>query len=237
MSLQTRSADLQYINDILLTKDLDVLEAALYLLLRPLQQYLTQLPTGYDLGISLRARLQALAGGWETFHALGCSLSNYASATESFNFSNKDVELQFSFYPNTDAASLQAEVSTSPVKPAHQALSAPSVETPTRPSVAASRAEQRAPTTPAAKATVHPVDNSMLTINFGTVGDMMSGDWLAKLAETTKDRMDIQSQFTFLNKARVLIRTESEGLETRRKLLTCRLLALSCYCEFCTLSS
>lgn len=223
----------QQVNNLLMTNDLVVLEAALYLLLRPLQQYLSQLPTSHDLGVSLRQRLLALSGGWEPLHTRGSSLSDYTSSSDDLTFSGIDSEYHFSFYSNMEAVSSHAESSTSPTKPTVAPLpgGSSSMETPTRPTLATARSEGRVPQTPGAKATVHPLENNLVSVNFGKVRDSKE-EWYPSLISVVQDRMDSHAQITLLNKARVLMQSENGNLDTRRKLLACRLLALSCYRKF-----
>ncbi|ORX40510.1 hypothetical protein BD324DRAFT_596040 [Kockovaella imperatae] len=66
--------------DLLLTNDLDVLIATLFVILRPAQQYGTQTPfeTGY--GTKIRRRLNSIFRGWDVFHGHNVKLSQILTA-------------------------------------------------------------------------------------------------------------------------------------------------------------
>ncbi|GMK58897.1 hypothetical protein CspeluHIS016_0603390 [Cutaneotrichosporon spelunceum] len=214
------------INDLLLTTDLDVLQAALYVLLRPLQQYSTQMPTSPELGYSIRARLLALTRGWDRLTLANCSLVEYASSSEPIELPDAAATLQIQFYQTPDPAAVPA--CSDPVKP-----TAPSnpLETPTRPTLASARSEQRMAVTPTAKAIAPAVDSSSVTVDLGNVVNTMGDDYLDRLAQTIEEnRMEADDQLGALNRVRVVLLTDD--LKTRRKLLSNRLLALACYLSF-----
>lgn len=218
----------QVVNDLLLTTDLDVLEGALYVLLRPLQQYLTQMPTSTELGNSIRGRLLALTRGWDRFHLADCNLVKYASSPEPIELPDAAAQLQLQFYPPIDPS---VPVEALPAPPKAAPVLANPHETPTRPTVASARSEQRLAVTPAAKAVTPAVDSSMVTVDLGNVAKTMSDDYLDRIAQLTEEhRMDVEDQLIALNKTRLILFTRD--VETRRKLLSNRLLALACYSEF-----
>lgn len=210
----------------LLTTDLDVLEGALYVLLRPLQQYLTKMPTSSELSASIRARLLALTRGWDRFHMADCNLVKYASSPDPIELPEAAATLQLQFYPPIDPA---APVEPLPAPPKSAPIANP-LETPTRPTMSTARSEQRLAVTPAAKAVAPTVDSSMVTVDLGNIAKTMGEGYLDRLAQITEEHpMEVEDQLIALNKTRLILQTTDVGV--RRKLLSNRLLALACYSE------
>ncbi|MDA4809996.1 hypothetical protein NY486_29600, partial [Enterobacter hormaechei] len=100
-----------------------------------------------------RQRLLALARGWDRFHLAGIDLVAFASNPEPLVLPDDVATLHLQFYPPQDSA---AAPSASPVKATHSALAAPH-ETPTRPSLAHAKSEQRAALTPLQSKIPQPV--------------------------------------------------------------------------------
>ncbi|CAK9787037.1 hypothetical protein CC85DRAFT_263373 [Cutaneotrichosporon oleaginosum] len=212
------------INDLLLTNDMDVLEGALYVFLRPLQQYLTQMPTSPELGKSIRARLLALTRGWDSLRKADCSILNYASCLDPIELNDAAATIQLQFYkPFQPSTALE---------PTPDKVAPPdTVETPTRPTLASARSESRIAVTPAAKATAPAVDNSSVTVDLGIVSKTMGANYLDRLAQTFEEHhMNVDDQLSALNRVRLVVLTQD--IATRRKLLSNRFLALACYTTF-----
>jgi len=104
------TADLQHIYNLLLTTDLDILESALSVLLRPAQQYTSQTPFEPGQGPRLSHRLLTLARGWEKFHSRGLDLATLASANE-VHLPDDLRQVQIQFYPALEAQSRQTSSS------------------------------------------------------------------------------------------------------------------------------
>lgn len=211
-----------------MTNDPDVLQAALFVLQRSLQQYGTQLPVTPELAQSIRARLLALSKGWDRFSLADLDLEKLASETGKLEIPDDVAQLKLQFYPPAGVAGAVA----SPAKSIQQSSSAPTAQdTPTRP---AHRAPSSAAVTPLAVATAKAAptpDNGMVTVDLGNILNTMTPDnYLQKVAKLpTAHKMDVTEQLNALNKIRVIL--FSGDRESRRKLLSSRLLALACYSE------
>ena len=181
-------------NDLLLTSDMDVLHAALFVLLRPAQQYNTGMPFEPGQGAKLSQRLLTFAKGWEKFPSRGLDLVTLASSEE-IPLPEDMRLLQLHFYPLPKAAN-----DTNP-------------ETP----------ERRSPTTQTEHYIEGPVSvNLDVNESFDEVHDRLT--LLAK-----ENRISIEDQLIALNKVRLVIMMMNE--ETRRKMISIRLLSLATYGE------
>lgn len=218
------SADRQYVNDLLLTNDSEVLHGALFVFLRSLQQYGTQLPVTPELAQSIRARLLALSRGWDRFSLAGLDLAELASTTEKLEVPDDVAQLKLQFYPPAGIAGAVA----SPAKQA--STSTTNQETPTRPSHKAAPSQAVTPHV-ASKAAPTP-DNGMVTVDLGNILTTMTPEnYLEHVAKLpVEHKMDVTEQLNALNKIRVIL--FSGDRESRRKLLSNRLVALACYSEF-----
>lgn len=215
-------------NDLLLTNDPDVLQAALFVLQRSLQQYGTQLPVTPELAQSIRARLLALSKGWDRFSLADLDLEKLASETGKLEIPDDVAQLKLQFYPPAGVAGAVA----SPAK-ATTAAAPAAQDTPTRPS---NRPPQSMAVTPhqnVAKPLPTP-DNGMVTVDLGNILTTMTPDnYLQQVAQLPTDyKMDVNEQLNALNKIRVIL--FSGDRDSRRKLLSSRLLALACYSELPT---
>jgi E3 ubiquitin-protein ligase HUWE1 len=180
------------------------------------------MPTTPELGNSIRARLLALTRGWDRLPMADCSLVKYASSPEPIELNDVAATIQLQFYQPFDPSAAPEPAASVKAAPANP------LETPTRPTLASARSESRLAVTPAAKVTAPAVDSSSITVDLGNVAKTMGDDYLDRLAQTIEDnRMDVEDQLTALNRVRLVVLTKD--LETRRKLLSNRLLALTCY--------
>lgn len=209
-----------------MTNDPEVLHAALFVFLRSLQQYGTQLPVTPELAQSIRARLLALSRGWDRFSLAGLDLAELASSTEKLEIPDDVAQLKLQFYPPAGVAGAVA----SPVKQAHTSLTSAVQDTPTRPSKTAA---SHAVTPHAAPKTVLTPDNGMVTVDLGNILTTMTPEnYLQQVAKLpVEHRMDVTEQLSALNKIRVIL--FSGDRESRRKLLSSRLIALASYSKLC----
>lgn len=206
------------------------------MLLRPLQQYLSNMPTSPELSNSIRQRLLALTRGWDTLPLAQIDLVKYASSTEPLDGLENVPNLQLQFYPASGINSTGSAPETSPTKTSPSMSSQAGLETPTRPTLVSQRSEHRVAGTPLApKIPPVVVETTMVTVDLEPIAKM-SGDYIDKLATIADDnQMDIDDQLLAMSKIRVV--RFAKDVEARRKLLTCRLMALACYSKCCVSSS
>lgn len=230
MARPERELTKQYVNDLLLTNDPDVLQAALFVLQRSLQQYGTQLPVTPELAQSIRARLLALSKGWDRFSLADLDLEKLASSTEQLEIPDDVAQLKLQFYPPAGVAGAVASPAK-PILPAGSAAASAVQDTPTRPSNRPPPALAVTPHTTTVAKTAPTADNGMVTVDLGNILTTMTpDDYLQQVATLPAEYgMDVTEQLSALNKIRVIL--FSGDRESRRKLLTSRLLALACYSE------
>ncbi|ODN73426.1 hypothetical protein L202_07951 [Cryptococcus amylolentus CBS 6039] len=207
------------LSDLLLTNDLDVLQSAIFVLLRPAQQYAITTPLEPAQRHAILHRLVVLSRGWESLVHSGINLTSLASDQE-IEVPNALRHVQVSFYPTVQPTGAPGE--KSPTK----MLSPASVETPTRQrSVPHSKNS-----TPMARqvATTAPALSGPSLIDLGDVSISMREnfvDQLSALAE--REHIPLDDQYSVLNRLRLVLLMGDRC--TRRRLLSIRLLALATY--------
>ncbi|KAK4689594.1 E3 ubiquitin-protein ligase HUWE1, partial [Tremellales sp. Uapishka_1] len=198
------------LNDLLFTMDLDVLQAALFVLLRPVQQYTSQTPLDFERSHRLADRLLVLTRGWDLLASRGLDMATLASTTEDVALSPDLCNVQLTYYP---VATTSAPVEErSPVKPTSSLT-----ETPTRPRPSSHPSEKTltpAPAKPAAST------EGAVTVDLGNVGDTMTPfDYTDKIAALADENgIPLEEQFIAVNKVRLVVLMRES--ETRRKLIT-----------------
>ncbi|OCF44407.1 hypothetical protein I317_01667 [Kwoniella heveanensis CBS 569] len=106
--------------DLLLTSDLDVLHATIFVLLRPAQQYANQTPMDSAQRHAALHRLLTLSRGWEKLTSSGTDLTTLATTQVELPADLAEVSVQY--YPSSEPSS---------------STSVPALETPRRPTMKA----------------------------------------------------------------------------------------------------
>ncbi|EIW71937.1 hypothetical protein TREMEDRAFT_70589 [Tremella mesenterica DSM 1558] len=188
------------LHDLLGTTDMDVLHAALYLLLRPCQQYQSQTPVDASFASKIPNRLLALTKGWDQIHAHGLSLVDLADDSNICDIPLESRRVQFRFYPSKPTASSKSHATT---------RTPPKV----RPSVAGSK--------------TGPPDTSM-TLDLGSVADQSLPVVASKLERLCRQHsVPDHEHLAALTRSRVL--SDLSNSEKRQDLLSIRLLAMATY--------
>ncbi|WWD19760.1 hypothetical protein CI109_104224 [Kwoniella shandongensis] len=208
--------------DLLLTNDLDVLYAAIFVLLRPAQTYAVQTPLEPPQRHAILHRLLTLSRGWEKLINAGYDLASLASADE-FTLPDTLSSIQAQFYPTSQSSKLVEH--TSPAKPATSHL-----ETPTRPRHAL-QTHQSSSSTPLSKykpGSASQAGPAVIDLSaIATSSSFNYTDQLAILAE--ENHMSLEDQYLALNKLRLVILMKDK--RSRRQMLAIRLLALATYVQ------
>ncbi|OCF61440.1 hypothetical protein L486_01088 [Kwoniella mangroviensis CBS 10435] len=195
--------------DLLNTSDLEVLQSTIFVILRPAQQYANSTPFEPSQRHVILHRLLTLSRGWERFTNAGIDLPSLASSQD-MSLPEELCTVQLQYYP-TRWSSVSPE---SPIK------STISQETPVR-------LRQTAPMTPVAASTKSRSSHSVgpSSLDFGDVSSWPNPvDQLTLLSE--ENHVPLDDQYIALNKIRL---AQLRDLDTRRQLLTIRLLALATY--------
>nr|XP_019010464.1 uncharacterized protein I206_04933 [Kwoniella pini CBS 10737]OCF49245.1 hypothetical protein I206_04933 [Kwoniella pini CBS 10737] len=195
--------------DLLHTSDLDILYSAIFVILRPAQQYANSTPFEPTHRHAILHRLLTLSRSWERFTNADIPLPTLASSsTLSLPEDLRTVQLQY--YPTKSTN----HATDSPVK------ASSSQETPFRP-------RNAVPTTPVADlARSRPLNSAGPSVlDLGNVDDWTNPiDQLSLLCDESDVSLD--DQYAALNKVRL---ARLGDLATRRQLLGIRLMALATY--------
>ncbi|WWC91853.1 uncharacterized protein L201_006800 [Kwoniella dendrophila CBS 6074] len=195
------------LTDLLHTSDLEILQSAIFVILRPAQQYANSTPFDAANRHSILHRLLTLSRGWERLTNAGFDMPSLASLPE-LSLPEDLCTVQIQFYPTK----IQPVPSEAPNKGTLMQ------ETPVRP-------RHTVPANPATPRPRLPTSTGPSTLDFGNVTSWLNPtDKLVALSEDNSVPFD--DQYTSLNKIRL---ARLGDLAIRRQLLTVRLLALATY--------
>ncbi|KAK8853332.1 hypothetical protein IAR55_004036 [Kwoniella newhampshirensis] len=208
--------------DLLQTNDLDVLHSAIFVILRPAQNYQGHVPLEPPLRHTILHRLLTLSRGWEKLIGAGWDLATLASV-EDINLPEALCTVQVQYYPTSHPSEVQEE--TSPGRPTMSQL-----ETPTRPRHAL-QSQKSSSSTPmiksksstASQAGPSVVDLGNVALSFST----NYTDQLSVLAE--EHHIGLEDQYVALHKLRLVILMGDRP--SRRRMLAIRFLALATYVQ------
>ncbi|CAO1637822.1 unnamed protein product [Parajaminaea phylloscopi] len=217
------------LNQLLLTRDNDVLEATLRLLLRPAQQYSSQGGGRSDLPVSV-SRLCTLALTWSPKEQ-GLDMATVADPEASIPEAHLGLKFQFYHRPRHQAQAAQQVAGPSRIPEQSQATPA-TASTPVRPArregrpTPAGRTATPAAATGASGPTFDGAEG-LTTIKLDHIS--RAGKAPAELFKDMVDEYDVpvDSQFELFQKLRLAAALSHPF--ARRQLLICRLLAIACY--------
>ncbi|CAO1614110.1 unnamed protein product [Sympodiomycopsis kandeliae] len=239
------------LNELLMTQDLDVLEATLRLLLRPAQQYSSQGGGRTDLPIS-QARLATLALTWspkEHGQDMATTIRPNAPITEDM------LGLRFQFYRRADQSSSQAAPLSSTLGRTADAEAGPTRPldtTPVRPSPSSRREGRPTPHASASAAgglslsqhgeSTQPAGTSdrsenrdlhrtegLTTVRIKNV--LASGKLPAEIFTDVVQEHGVPEEDRFNLFQQIRVAASLPDAKARRQLLISRLFALACYCH------
>ncbi|KAL9939308.1 hypothetical protein V8E36_002121 [Tilletia maclaganii] len=240
-------ASYEHLNNLLLTRDIDVLEATLRFILRPAQQRNTSSHSSRsDLNIS-RSRLATLAVIWPSTRGASDMV---ALSQEGTVVPNEAKAVHFSFYRPSAPSAQKEDENTQPEATGGTATAA-SVQTPARPSRSRLGQTGGAPVTPAnppagssssaqrsAGAQAHQASTSNGAAENGSEGlvvvdipasEFASGAGTMDIFANAIERFSVPESEQFELFQRIRVSMGLHDLKTRRQMISCRLLAIACY--------
>ncbi|KAF9362900.1 hypothetical protein BGX34_005286 [Mortierella sp. NVP85] len=227
-------ASYEQLNDLLHTRDLDILESCLRLLLRPAQRHSAQRSAKSMFTVS-QDRLLALAHSWGTKEH---SLDLLQLADENVHIPEKLSVLNFQFYRTASLATSAADATTSETTCASQSTSPtiasakPPTGTASETSSSSSPTKQRRSSHPGASVSAIPAipatkaaSEGMVVIHANNIRRLGTSDYDVLAHLVKEHQVPEEHQFPLLNRIRVA--TGINVAQRRRQLLTIRILAIA----------
>ncbi|CAD6899036.1 unnamed protein product [Tilletia controversa] len=239
-------ASYEHLNDLLLTRDIDILEATLRFILRPAQQRSSSSHSSRNEPNISNSRLASLAVIWPTTRG---AADMVALCKEDAVVPPEARNIHFSFY-RASSSSSSSETEGAPAQPEQSAAPASAVtQTPARPQRSRSTQANATPVTPAnpapaASATAQRSATTPAVGNASTASAENGGEGLVYVdisaaEQVGKSPMDIfadaverfsipeAERFELFQRIRVA--TGLSDPKMRQKMIGCRLLAIACY--------
>ncbi|KAE8267144.1 hypothetical protein A4X09_0g5202 [Tilletia walkeri] len=235
-------ASYEHLNDLLLTRDIDVLEATLRFILRPAQQRSSSSHSSRNEPNISQGRLASLAVIWPTTRGASDMV---ALCKEDAVVPQEASDIHFSFYRASSSSSTQAEdASAQPEQPATTNTQTPARPqrsrtaqanavpvTPANPAPTSSASAQRTAATPAAaNASSASPENGGDGLVFV---DIPASDQVGKspmdIFADAVERFSIPESEKFDLFQRIRVATGLSDPKMRQKMIGCRLLSIACY--------
>lgn len=225
---------MQRLGSLLYSLDLDIVETALLVLIRPAMQYSSTTPYVNDGEHSIRQHLRALAAGydtsssgWEQLRELGWDMHRIATDPADFQMPPEQRRLKITTHRRSSAArghvnpsQLESPTSALRLGGPEAPLAGSSLVTPQRPSAVLSTPKRAAPAVSEPSA-----------IDLGDIEALKGSTSVYAIVADLADKVANQPEDIFEAIAKIRFFMSLGDRAARRRLLSVRLLSLATYCE------